>query len=112
MRLKDKLTSILLWHRLPLTWDKSWPHLGPQFPCLDDEGVRRNSLMSCGCKSPGLSSSVLVAGSPGRQGWGQLLSPHSAAGDAEASGRAGPFPAVSAGCCVPTTSQPRLGRKL
>lgn len=57
----DKLVSVLLLHQLLMTWDTSLPHFGLQFPCLDNEGVRRgslysSSLMSCDYKIQGHSS--------------------------------------------------------
>lgn len=35
----DKLSSVLCLHQLLMTRDKSWPRFGPQFPCLDNEGL-------------------------------------------------------------------------
>lgn len=35
----DKLSSVLCLHQLLMTRDKSLPRFGPQFPCLDNEGL-------------------------------------------------------------------------
>lgn len=44
LSVQDMLASLLLLQQLPLTWDKSLPHLGPQCPCLGSEWVRYSSL--------------------------------------------------------------------